>query len=881
MEKELNIIFLMDGADLDAFSSSFGLSLLDKNAKILLPNGLSKTTLMTIKNFEDLLEDKLIKIKDLEGKKIKKVYLTDSSDIEEIFEKIGNYLDEDYSIEVIDHHLNKELKQDERVKYRIEKVGSATTIVVEEIEKKNIDITPDEATILALGIYEDTGSFKYDLTTPRDLKATAFLLEKGANLEFIREILEKGITEEQLEVISQLTKNIQYLNINNKKIIISTALTQKYIPDISSKIGLIRPFQDADAFFLLISVKGKISIIARSRDKEIDVGEILSHLGGGGHKSAASGKIKGLPLNEVKEYLESIITNYLQNDKKKIKDIVYTDIKIFSPDTKLKEVKEFLKENIAEVILVGDKNRRFKGIIPIKVIEKALEWERENITLRDLVIEDIITFSPEMSILEAERYLIKTSQDYFPVIKNGKILGIVSRGYLLKTIHGQLFSSSDMDIFISRERIKPRIIDFTSKLESHFSNDILEELKLFGKVAKEIGYRAFLVGGIVRDIVMKNKKSLDIDILVEGDALKLLEKLKKDYGYSTQFHNQFFSGSLTLKSKGIKIDFATARKEEYEHPGAYPKVKKATLKEDLYRRDFTINTLAVEITSDNYGKLIDFFNGLKDINDKVIRILQPLSFVEDPIRILRAVRFAGRFNFKLGKPTERLLKMAINEEVLKIAPRARIKQELEYIFQEKNVLEIINLMNKYKILHQLIPNFVMSRKRLEILSRLKTLINTYEILFKGEADKVGLYLLALLYHLPYEIAYKILEKYQLLEKKDLFEGFYNIKDEFKKIPKKDSEIYKKIKNLDKNIIIFLAAYIDRDLTKRIMDIFNKEKNFKSILSGRDLIKLGLKPSPQMGKILNDVLYKHLDNEIKTKEEALKYVKEKYLEKVNV
>jgi len=868
----LRIVFLSDGADLDAFSSSFGITLIDKEAKILLPNGLSKSVLMAMKNYEDILKDKLIKQKELKEKSIKKVYLTDSSDIDEILESIPDYLADNYQIEVIDHHTNKELKKADNVKYKIDKVGSATTLIVEEIKEKKIPITKEEATILALGIYEDTGSFKYDLTTPRDLMATAYLLEKGADLETIREILEKGITEEQLDIIQQLTKNIQYSSLGNKKIIISTALSSKYIPDISSKIGLIKPFQDADAFFLLVNSKGKISIIARSRDKEIDVGDILSHLGGGGHRSAASAKIKGLPLDEVKDYLESVLIHHLHNTKT-IKDILYSDIKIFSPETKLKEIERFIMENRANFILIGDRDRNFLGVLTKEIIKQALKWNRENIKLKDIAIEDIITFSPNMKITDAEKYLITTTQDYFPVVDRGKILGFVSRGYLLKELYGQLFNS-EFEIFLSKKKLKPRVLNFLPKLEKSIPKDTLEEFKLIGKTAKEMGYRAYLVGGVVRDIVMQREHP-DIDIIVEGDAIELAKELSRKYGYKSHHHKEFLTSVLTLKSGG-KIDFATARTEEYEHPGAYPKVRKATLREDLYRRDFTINTLAIDITSDNFGRLIDYFNGLKDIQDKVIRILKPLSFIEDPIRILRAVRFAGRFNFKLGKSTEKLLKTAINEEVLKLAPKGRIKQELNYIFNEQNVLNIINLMNKYKILHQLIPNFIMTKKRIDILNRLKTLINTYEIIFNMKADKVSLYLLALLYHLPFDIVYTILKRYQFAEKKDIFEKFYNIKDEFKKIPKENSELYKKVKFLDENTIIFLSAYIDGSFSERLIEIFNKRKNFKKILSGKDLINLGLKPSPQFKKIIDDIFYRYLDDKIKTKEEALEYVKEKYL-----
>ena len=863
----MDIVYLTEGADLDALASAYGITLLNDKAKILFPNGYSTTVRLATNIFKEIIENK--KIFPEEIKKIDKLYIVDSHNLDEPLKKLKDRLTDKTEIFIYDHHPIDEKK--EGVNYIIKNYGSATTITVEEIRERGINISSDEATLLALGIYEDTGSFKYNITKPQDLLATAFLLEKGANLKIIRKVLEKGITEEQLNVIKQLTDNIQYLFAEGKKIIISTAYTKKYIPDISSKIGLIRPFQEADAFFALINTSGKVSIIGRSRDKSINVGNILSYLGGGGHISAGSATIKGLTTYEVKNYLESIILGKLYKNKQ-IKDIMARNVKLFSEDLKISDIKNQLKGQ--QIILVKDKNNKFSGIVYTKTLNEAIKLKKENLTLSNFVIDDIITFTPDMNITEAEKYLINSSQEIFPVLKNGNVVGLVSRGFLLKAIHGQIFSA-EKDSFISRERIKPKVVNYINRLRQFIPKDTLEKLEKLGEVAQELGYRAYIVGGIVRDIVM-GRKNLDIDILVEGDARELAKRFAKRYGYKVNIYGEFLTAQVIL-SEYEKWDFATARTEIYEYAGAYPKVKRATLKEDLYRRDFTINTLAIEITKDNFGNLIDYFNGLKDIKDKVIRILKQLSFIEDPIRILRAVRFAGRFGFKLGKATEKLLKLAIDEEILKVASPHRVNQELKYIFNEEKVLEIINLMNKYKILHQLIPEYKHTKDRIVILTKVKELITTYKLIFNFEADKIYLYLNALLYHLPFDISYKFLEKYGFVNKKELFEQFYELKDKLKKLPPNDSDLYDIIKNVDRNVLIFISAYFDLDLPERILKILNKEDEKKLILSGKDLINLGLKPSPEFKRILEDIFKSYLDNKINTKEEALNYVKRKYIQ----
>ena len=868
----MDIVYISEGADLDELASAYGITLLNKDVKILFPNGYSTTVRLALSIFKDLIEKKRIDIDDID--KIDKLYLVDNHYLDEPLKKLKEKINKNTKIYIYDHHPVDREERSENVEYILKNYGSATSMLVEEIKNKGIDITPSEATLLALGIYEDTGSFKYNITKPEDLIATAFLLKKGANLKIIRKVLEKGITEEQLNVIKQLTDNIQYLFVEGKKIIISTAYTKKYIPDISSKLSLIKPFQEADGFFAIINSSGKISIIGRSRDKSIDVGDILSYLGGGGHISAGSATIKGFTTYEIKTFLESIILGTFYKNKQ-IKDIMFKDIKLFDENTKISEIKDEIKS--FQILLVKNKENKFSGIVYTKTLKEAINLKKENLTLSHFVIDDIITFTPDMSIATAEKYIMNSSQEVFPVLKNGKVLGIVSKGFLLKALHGQIFSA-DKDTFISRERIKPKVLNYTNRLRQHLPKETVDKLQKLGKVAKELGCRAYLVGGIVRDIVM-NRKNLDIDILVEnGDGRKLAKEFARRYGYKVNIYGEYLTAQVIL-SENEKWDFATARTEIYEYPGAYPKVRKATLKEDLYRRDFTINTLAIEITEDNFGNLIDYFNGLKDIKDKVIRVLKQLSFIEDPIRILRAVRFAGRFNFKLGKTTEKLLKLAIDEDILKVAPAHRVNQELKYIFNEDKVLQIINLMNKYKILHQLILEYRHTKERITILTKLKELITTYKLVFNFEADREFLYLNALLYHLPFEYSYKFLETYGFTGKKKLFEEFLNIKDKLKKIPEKDSELYKLIKNVNMNVLIFISAYYDLNLPERILRILDKERERKFIISGKDLINLGLKPSPKFKEILENVFEKYLDGGLKTKDEALSYVKTKYKKEI--
>ncbi len=865
-EKILQVVYIEEGADLDAFSSAYGITLLYPEAKILLPHAISPTVRLTINRFKDILEKKIVRKRDIN--QIERLFLVDTSNIKKVKQYLKDLISEKTEIQIYDHHPSK-LKKTDNLKIFFRKTGSATTIVTQKLIERNIQIKSEDATLLLLGIYEDTGSFTYSITKPEDLKAAAFLLSKGGDLETVRTILERRIDEKQINIVQQLIENIQYFPVKNKKIIISVAYSKEYIPDISAHLHLIKPFQEVDAFFAVINASGKISIIGRSKTKEINIGKILSYLGGGGHYAAGSAMIKGMTTQEIKTYLENILIGEFYRDQR-ISNIMYKNVIKVEKSKILKELRDVIQK--VPVIFVINREGKFDGIALSKVLKESIRHGIDDVPIENFVIDNVVTFEEDMPVAEAEKFLINSSQDYFPVLKRGYPVGIVSRNYLLKVLHGQVFDF-EKDIFITRERIKPKYLNYREKLKQHLPVEVIDELKKIGIISKELNFRSYLVGGIVRDIVMR-RKNLDIDIIVEGDAVELARRYAAENKYKYYYFEEFMTAQVTLPS-GLKIDFATARKEIYDYPGAYPKVKKATIKEDLYRRDFTINTLAVEITEDNFGTLIDFFNGLRDIKDKVIRILHQLSFIEDPVRILRAVRFAGRFGFKIGKMTEKLLKLAIDENLLLVAPTGRVNTELSYSFNEEKATEIIYLMNKYKILHQLIPEFVFDQKREEVINRLRDMIITFEIFFGHRVDRVANYLLALMYHLPLDISYQFLDRYHFSNGKQLFKLFFSIKGRFRRIPEKNSELYLNIKNIKKDILVFICSYLPAEVAERIIYLLKKEEERKLLITGNDLKELGLKPSPLFKEILDDIFLKYLDGEIKNRREALEYLKNKY------
>ncbi|MBU2221580.1 MAG: hypothetical protein KJ722_03075, partial [Candidatus Omnitrophica bacterium] len=218
-----------------------------------------------------------------------------------------------------------------------------------------------------------------------------------------------------------------------------------------------------------------------------------------------------------------------------------------------------------------------------------------------------------------------------------------------------------------------------------FSAEVRELIAVLRRLAGELDYNAYLVGGCVRDLLL-GMKNLDLDIVIEGDGIAFAEKLSAHLGVKVVFHRRFGTATCFIHSH-LKLDIATCRREFYPEPGHLPVVSAGLLKDDLFRRDFTINAMAISISDPGFGRFIDLFNGRSDLNNKKIRILHNLSFVDDPTRILRAVRFEQRYGFRLETATLSLLKKACQMALLEKIQAQRIRDEIVLILKEDDPLK--------------------------------------------------------------------------------------------------------------------------------------------------------------------------------------------------
>ncbi len=417
-------------------------------------------------------------------------------------------------------------------------------------------------------------------------------------------------------------------------------------------------------------------------------------------------------------------------------------------------------------------------------------------------------------------------------------------------------------------------------LKKRLPRKLLELLLKVGMVADKIGFNAYVVGGVVRDLLL-SFKNLDIDVVIEGDAIRLGRLFQKEVGGKFLCHKRFGTASIIKGGRGgFKVDLATARREYYEYPAALPDVEAASLKNDLYRRDFTINAMAVKLNASDFGRLIDFFGGRRDLKEKRIKALHNLSFIEDPTRIFRAVRLEQRYGFRIAQHTENLIKAAaVKEGMLERVEEQRIRNELILILSEADPLKAIIRMNELHELRFIHPQLTFTKRRLALFNSIRKWKDSSVVVENTKLDMSLVYLMGFLdglsvkdvrdvcSHFIFKKAY-ILKIITLKEKgSHIMKG---LSDRKRMSPHRVYELLSPLS--DEVIFLILAKTKEARARNRIIRFLKRYRLVEISCSGEDLKGIGLRPGPLFRKILKEVLYARIDGKVKSKREELIFVR---------
>lgn len=874
----MKVITSHHNADFDSLSSMVAAKKLYPDAVLVFPGSQEKTLREFLIQSTMYVYD-IAKIKDIKYEEVDTLVLVDTrqkSRIGDLAKLVGK---EGVQIHIYDHHPPSadDIKGDLEV---IENTGATATILVHILKENGASINPEEATVMMLGLYEETGSFHYPSTTTKDFDAASFLLSKGANVNLVSDMLVKELTPDQVFMLNDLISNSTVYNINGIEIVITEGTTENYVGDLAVVVHKFRDMENINVVFALFRMEDRVYIIARSRIPEVDVGHILSLLGGGGHKEAASSTVKAMTIIEAREKLLGYLRHYVK-PLWKAKDIMFFPVKSVEAHLPIREAKSIMvKYNINALPVLS--NDRIVGIISRQIVEKAAFHKLEELPVQEYMSTDASTVRPDDSIERVKEIVIGGNQRFLPVVKDGKLVGAITRTDLLRVLEDEIAKSvvSKLEFHESYEKRK----NVKKLMEERIDQTTLKKLTDIGSLADSMGYHAFLVGGFVRDLLLRIE-TYDVDIVIEGDAILFAEAMAKRFAVKVKPHKEFATAKV-IYPDGFKIDIATARLEYYRAPAALPVVEHSSLKLDLHRRDFTINTLAISLNKNTFGLLIDFFGAQRDIKEKTIRVLHSLSFVEDPTRVFRAIRFEHRFGFQIGKHTLSLIRNAIKMDFLSKLKGKRILTELSLIMLEEAPEKILRRLQELGLLKFIYADLTFDKEKEKLFQQMRAVLQWYDLSYRAKpCDTQSLYILGLLDRMSPEQVEEFCRKTEMTEslKRRILQNTEHYRQAMARLPEalysgKKSEIFKVLEPLSQETMLFIMAKTKSDQIKRAISNYVMYKEvLRPHFTGEDLKKLGIKEGPVYKEILEKLKDAKIDLNLKTKEDEEIFVKKYIIE----
>ncbi len=875
------LITCHNNADFDAFAAIIATQFLYPGATLLFP-GTQEKSLQTFYTETAMFMYNFQKSEHIVWENIHRLVVVDTRQKSRL-QHIAFLLEcEELEIHIWDHHpnTNDDIQGSTQI---IDCTGSTVTLVVRSLREKQVEISCQDATIIGLGIYADTGSFTYSSTSPEDLRAAAWLLEKGMDVSAIADIAAQELTRAHIQALHALLESATTYEVNNIPVVIADVSMEHYLGDFAYLAHKLMEMERFSVLFALGRMGDRITVVARSRREDVNVGVVCKRLGGGGHAYAASASVRNKTIHDVRETIFQTLVSQAHPEKCAA-DYMSSPALGIEEDISIKDAYEFMVHYDLKAVPVFKKETRMcVGILDVHTAARAVNHKLQEFDT--YMQKDFKALSPSAKLFELIDVIIDSHQHLVPIVQDNEVIGVVTRTDLV-----QIFMNAQSPL-PHYKQAKTRSLK--KLLRERLPKHIYELLEFAGSVADSLHINAYIVGGFVRDILLE-RANFDIDIVVEGNGIGYARELAKKLNGRMRAHQKFNTALVIIPSEHsehsehgeIRIDVTTARLEYYKYPAAIPTMETSSIKLDLFRRDFTINTLGVQLGKNVFGELVDFFGGQRDIQDKRIRVLHTLSFVEDPSRCLRAVRFEQRYNFKLGPITERLIKNALNLKLMDKLAGARLYHELRSILDEKDPIPVLQRLNALHILSAIHPKLHFNPERLEFFIALKNMIDWYSLLYFTDSPKVWvLYTLGFCHRLNYKQSAEILSRLgiasvQLEEILQLRESIRNLRPHIKSWLHNDRKISVLCELLApisiEALLFMMARSKGEDLRKVLSRYITTWRHEKIDIGGKDLLaadfslnsKYKLNSGPMVGEILRMVKAAKLDGCALTREKQL-------------
>jgi tRNA nucleotidyltransferase (CCA-adding enzyme) len=940
----MDLILCHTTADFDTLGSAVGCARLQPGSRIVLTGG----THPAVRDFLALHRDEypLIERRSVNPATIRSITVVDTQRRDRIG-KAAEWLDlPNVHVILYDHHLGAESDIATTDAPHIEPVGATTTLIVEALRAQGMQLNPVEATAMALGIHVDTGSLTFEHTTVRDTLALAWLMEQGASLRAIADYVDPGLSPKLQELLRLALDQVHLEQVQGHSVSWVLLDTHTFVSGLSSLTTQLMDLTESDALILGAqysrgdsgsgseSAAPILTIIARTRIPGTDLNVLLQPWGGGGHPRAATATLKG---GEPSSTFAQVWQQFLGQIPQPVTahDLMSSPVRTIRPQTTIDEAQRVLLRYGHSGLSVVDADGQLVGIISRRDIDIALHHGFSHAPVKGYMTTHLKTITPETSLPEIESIMVTYDVGRLPVVESGSLVGIVTRTDVLRQLH-QFRVSSQLDELAQGASSQPQRLPAVlapELLQQYLTSPLWMLLMAIAQTASERGWQLYIVGGAVRDLLISMGQGLnrsspappiqDLDLVVDGcygqlerdrgsadtsyplsqpaqgAGVQLAEALRQRYPNARlQVHGRFQTAALLWHQDpvfgSLWIDIATARTEFYPYPAANPEVEASSLKQDLYRRDFTINALALKLTSPHVGEVIDFFGGWFDLQAKQVRVLHANSFIEDPTRIYRAVRFAVRLGFQIDAQTEGYIRYAIASGVydriqleLSRAPalQTRLKTELKYILQAPYWQSALKQLADLDALHCIHPALMLDRelwRQLRLLAQVLRYLPTPQPsdAFAAIPPPWQLRLELMIASLMPDQRVQIAQNLQLPD--DSIQNLQHLAEDESIIRSAllshptPSQITTRLAPYSIPTLIYALVRCDnRHIRQLIWCYLTQWLYVASPLDGNDLRQSGYKPGPQFKTILSALRAAYLDGHITDRVSALAFLAKQF------
>lgn len=852
-ETAVRIILTHESADFDALAALLAAHKLDPEALPVLPEQQNRNVAAFLALYVSGLP--FARRADIDFERVEAITLVDTQRLPQI-----KGLPKDAPVLVIDHHPARG-KPGKRYTLTGEVIGSTTTLLVERMQERGIQVSTLEATLLALGIYEDTGSLTYGGTTARDVRAAAWLVEQHAALDTVRRFLEPPLTEEQQRLFETLLTQTETRVLEGYPIIVASARSDEYVTEVAGVAHRLREMLDPSGLFVLVEMPGALHLVCRATDDAINVGEVARHFGGGGHERAAAASIHDMTFDEALAALWGVIARAIQ-PAVHVRDLMSYGVQTIEADKTVAEVIRKMRRIGHEGFPVV-RDGSIVGLLTRRDADRAMEHGLGNMAVHEVMTAGEVTLRPDDSVGVLEQTMVESGWGQIPVVDaQGRLAGVVTRTDLIKHWASQ-----------HPGRRTPDENALTlAEIGAVLGQPVERLIQTIARHAQTNDTTIYLVGGVVRDLLLE-RANFDVDFVVEGDAITLARALADRFGGSVSSFRPFGTAKWTLtheaaEALGVEpgtlpdhVDFATARNEFYEHPTALPTVYSGSIKLDLARRDFTINTLAVQLSpAAACGRVLDFFGGIRDLRERRIAVLHNLSFVDDPTRMLRAVRFEHRLGFAIEPRTLELMQTAL--PMLRRITGERVRNELDLLLAEHEPERGLLRLQQLGLLQAIHPAFTVDDRLAGRFAALRAGSPPWPV----AASVVELYWHLLAVGIPVEqlpaLNERLLMPHTLAASMTAAARLVQDSALLRAPAARPSQLDALLRNISDAALYIVWLMCDETIVRERLARFVTEwRALRPVIDGNALKMRGLKPGPCFTPILNRLRAARLDGEV--------------------